>query len=156
MYVIGPDGDPRPESDVVAWARNKAATDWAVAKTDVGDVRVSTVFLGVDHSFGGGIPILYKTMIFGGCWDQWQWRHPTRAAALAGHDRAVAAIRDGKTPDDVAAADAAGLLGLIQVIQRMLGGNAQAVSIDELLGVQAVVQSLRGAVDDEIARREAT
>lgn len=30
------------------------------------DVRVSTVFLGLDHCWNGGKPILWETMIFGG------------------------------------------------------------------------------------------
>lgn len=29
------------------------------------EIRVSTVFLGLDHSFGGSRPLLFETMIFG-------------------------------------------------------------------------------------------
>lgn len=36
-----------------------------VALTDLGGVRVSTVFLGVDHGFGSSSrPVLFETMIF--------------------------------------------------------------------------------------------
>ena len=62
-------------------------------------VRVSTVFLGTDHNCLDGPPILYETMIFGGPWDKSQWRHHTRAEAIAAHDQIVAAVRDGKDPD---------------------------------------------------------
>lgn len=55
------------------------------------EVWVSTVWLGIDHSFGTpGPPIIFETMIFGGPHDQEQWRYSTEAAALAGHDQAVA------------------------------------------------------------------
>src|SRR5258706_13563526 len=47
-------------------ARWFQTSDRHVAKTDFGDVRVSTVFLGFDRSFGQGPPLLFETMIFGG------------------------------------------------------------------------------------------
>lgn len=49
---------------------------------------VSTVYLGLDHAFGGGPPLIYETMIFGGPNDQYQDRYTTREQALAGHRRA--------------------------------------------------------------------
>ena len=56
------------------------------------DIRVSTVFLGVDHRFNfsgdDGPPILFETMIFGGQHDQYQDRYCTYDQALAGHQRA--------------------------------------------------------------------
>lgn len=75
-----------------------------VAWTDVAEgVEVSTVWLGIDYSFGRGTPLIYETMIFGGKHDQEQWRHPNRTAALAGHDQAVALAREalrGAAKDD--------------------------------------------------------
>lgn len=60
-------------------------------KTEVGIVRVSTVFLGIDHNFYCvGPPILWETMIFGGPHDQYQHRCSTREEALEMHRRAVA------------------------------------------------------------------
>ena len=54
-------------------------------------VRVSTVFLGLDHShFPGGPPVLFETMIFGGAHDQFQARYTTYEAALVGHQSAIA------------------------------------------------------------------
>jgi len=53
-------------------------------------VRISTVFLGLDHNFSGtGPPLLYETMIFGGKYDQHQQRYATKAEALAGHKKCV-------------------------------------------------------------------
>lgn len=66
-----------------------------VARTQVGQLFVSTVWLGIDHSWGGGPPLIFETMIFGpGLWSElWVERYPTEVAALAGHDRAVAVAR---------------------------------------------------------------
>ena len=64
-------------------------------KTDNGEiVTVSTVFLGLDHSFGDGPPLLFETMIFGGAQDGRNERYEDRATALAGHERAMALVRD--------------------------------------------------------------
>lgn len=61
-----------------------------VAWTSVGDVVISTVFLGMDHSFGmGGPPILFETMVFGGLLDKEQERYSTREEAKAGHKAMV-------------------------------------------------------------------
>ena len=44
-------------------------------------VRVCTVFLGIDVSFGIGQPILFETMVLGGKWDRELYRYRTWAAA---------------------------------------------------------------------------
>lgn len=54
-----------------------------------GKVRVSTIFLCIDHGWGEGPPIIFETMVFGGPLDQEQWRYSTEAQALAGHARAI-------------------------------------------------------------------
>ena len=46
---------------------------------------VSTVFLGLDHAFDGGTPLLFETMIFGGEHDEYQERYATWDEAEAGH-----------------------------------------------------------------------
>jgi hypothetical protein len=71
--------------------------------TEVGDVEVSTVFLGLDHGWDDGPPVLFETMTFGGGQDtnEWQWRYTTRAAAQAGHDAIVAALRAGTPLGDL-------------------------------------------------------
>lgn len=69
-----------------------------VAQTKTGEAFVSTVFLGLDHSFGEGAPLYFETMIFGGPEDQSQWRYTTWAQAEAGHARVVAALEAGIEP----------------------------------------------------------
>ena len=56
------------------------------------DVRVSTVFLGLDHSFGGPRPILFETMAFVDNKDVGCERYSTWAEAKAGHQRWVKKI----------------------------------------------------------------
>ena len=36
-----------------------------VAKDTMGGCVISTVFIGLDHNFGEGLPLLFETMIFG-------------------------------------------------------------------------------------------
>lgn len=76
-----------------------------VDKTELpGNIEVSTVFLGLDHSFyflkKNYVPILFETMVRGGEHDQWQDRYATWDEAQAGHDRVVAALQRGESPCD--------------------------------------------------------
>lgn len=67
-----------------------------VATTMIGDWMVSTVLLGLDYNFlRNGPPIIFETMIFegGSATDLYTDRYPTEEAALAGHDQAVAFLR---------------------------------------------------------------
>jgi hypothetical protein len=64
-----------------------------VQQDKIGNVKVSTVFLGLDHNYSlDGPPLLYETMIFGGEHDQYQERYATRDEALAGHRAALLLI----------------------------------------------------------------
>ena len=75
------------------WAIWFGIADRTVKKTTIsGDVEVSTVFLGIDHQFGDGPPLLFETMIFGGKRDQEQWRYTTWDEAEAGHDMVIASL----------------------------------------------------------------
>jgi hypothetical protein len=53
------------------------------------DIHVSTVFLGLDHAWNSGIPVLWETMIFGGEHDQYQERYTSYKDALEGHQIAL-------------------------------------------------------------------
>lgn len=78
--------------DLMTWARWFETHDRHVVNDILPDgVRVSTVFLGLDHSFSlNGLPILFETIIFGGSHDQYMDRYHTRDEAIAGHAKAVA------------------------------------------------------------------
>jgi hypothetical protein len=58
---------PTPCFDPQEWARwfENSLPERVVAKTTVGPVEVSTVFIGLDHSFGDNKPRLFETMCFG-------------------------------------------------------------------------------------------
>lgn len=74
-----------------------------VDRADVGDAEVSTVFLGIDHSFGGDrVPLLFETMIFGGPFDEYTERHTSWQDAQRRHDEIVAQLRAGTFSRDAA------------------------------------------------------
>lgn len=74
------------------WVAN-FALDRRVAVTDLGKLgRVSTVFLGMNHAYGGGPPLIFETMIFDGPMDQYMDRYSTEDEALDGHGFAVLAL----------------------------------------------------------------
>lgn len=64
----------------------------------VGPAQVSTVFLRLDHGFGG-TPLWFETMIFGGDHDGWHDRYHTYDEAETGHKRVVEALKAGHSPD---------------------------------------------------------
>ena len=84
------EGKTPKKVDLMTWAKWFEKAERHVAKTEKDGVKVSTVFLGVDHSFGDGPPLLYETMIFGGEHDQYQERFQDWDAAVAGHAIACA------------------------------------------------------------------
>lgn len=75
--------------DLTMWAQWMETADRKVDENIMGDVRVSTVFLGLDYSFGGGSALLFETMIFGGPHDGYQRRYSTWNEAEHGHKAAV-------------------------------------------------------------------
>jgi hypothetical protein len=111
-YILNEAGEPVAEPDLMAWGRWFETAGRHLADDEVGDVRVSTVFLGLDHRFGDGPPVLWETMVFGApklrelfgrermirddLGDQFdqlgQRRYTSRAEALQGHAEALAAV----------------------------------------------------------------
>jgi len=92
-YVL--DGKyPRKVEDLLEWAKLFETTDRIVAEDWIGDVRISTIFMGLDHRFGAGPPLLFETMIFEGDKD-YQTRCTTWVQAEAMHVKAVAFARSG-------------------------------------------------------------
>jgi hypothetical protein len=82
-------------SDLMEWGKWMETGNRHVAQDTVGDIRISTVFLGLDHSFGGSRPMLFETMIFGGPHDGYQDRCSTWDDAEKIHSEAVAMARSG-------------------------------------------------------------
>lgn len=92
-YVLNDQGEPELCDDVVAWSYWFETADRVVKQDDFGGVMVSTVFLGLDHSFGEGPPVLYETLVFGGKLDDEQERYSTRKEAEQGHERMVSRLK---------------------------------------------------------------
>ena len=71
-----------------------------VQQTELGNSVVSTVFLGLDYSFGDnlGIPILYETMVFGGALADEMQRYSTKEQALEGHREMCNRVREAEAP----------------------------------------------------------
>lgn len=84
-----------PEPDFLKWAEWFEVIENRIVATDflpLG-VMISTVFLGIDHSFlSDSDPILFETMIFGGEFDGYQERYSTWEQAEEGHKKLIELI----------------------------------------------------------------
>lgn len=74
-----------PCDDILEWGKWVKKAERHVADDRKNDIRVSTVFLGLDHSFGQGPPLLFETMVFGGEHDGDMDRYSTWKEAEQGH-----------------------------------------------------------------------
>jgi hypothetical protein len=86
--------EPEEEPDLLKWAKwFENAPGRIVKQEQIGEYRVSTVFLGMNHNFGDGAPLLFETMVFGGDQDgEYQKRCSTWDEAEAMHAQAVAGV----------------------------------------------------------------
>lgn len=81
------------------WGRFFNSPERHLAKDLVGEHFVSTVFLGMDHSFLDGPPLWFETMVFcqkehHNCqWDDECRRYSTHAEALAGHQKIIKELK---------------------------------------------------------------
>jgi hypothetical protein len=74
-------------SSLYEWVEWFESADRVVRQEERAGVRLSTVFLGIDHRFGDGPgpPLVFETMIFGGERDGDCWRYATWDEAESGH-----------------------------------------------------------------------
>ena len=95
-YILDENHQPVKCDDLMKWANWFENADRKVAKTELSnDVKVSTVFLGLDYNFSeGGTPVLFETMIFGGKFDQEMDRYSTWDEAEKGHEKMVVKARE--------------------------------------------------------------
>lgn len=75
----------------LAWGRWFEKERYPIGRDYIGDVRVSTVFLGIDHS-------LFETMIFGGERSEETHRYKTWDEARQGHLAIVGSLSPTKEP----------------------------------------------------------
>lgn len=90
-----------PIHDLFEWAKWFETADRQIDVSQVGGYMISTIFLGIDHGFGGR-PLWFETMVFGGekFWrdyfeEQYMERYETFDEAKAGHERITNLIKSG-------------------------------------------------------------
>ena len=87
-YILNKDNITIKCNDLRKWGQwfenNKNLR--CVALHQLNNLKVSTVFLGIDHNWSEkGPPLLFETMIFGGVYNQTCQRYSTYIEALKGH-----------------------------------------------------------------------
>lgn len=77
--------------DLMEWGMKLEDLEYKVVARDEleSGVVISTVWLGLDHQWGDGPPLIFETMVFGGPNDQDQYRYSTEDEARAGHAEIV-------------------------------------------------------------------
>jgi hypothetical protein len=88
-YILDKKGNPKVCNDLLEWVNwfETSMPARRVAEDKVGRKNISTVFLGIDHSFGAGKPLLYETMIFPD--EELFERYSTKRLAILGHKKCV-------------------------------------------------------------------
>jgi len=114
MYYA-PDGEPLSQDEWIelfekrredmspeSWWRKHTEIDNLWEGGNAEPIRVSTVWLGLDHGFLGP-PLFWETMVFGSMFTECQWRYGSRQAAFDEHELICDAIRAGHDPEQVLA-----------------------------------------------------
>lgn len=106
-HYILVDKEPVVCKDLEEWARFMAQDDSRrVALDEIHGVRISTVFLGLDHNWAGnGGPVLFETLI---TWEDHDeiLRYETYQEALDGHAVILKAVKDHFEPKGITAEQA--------------------------------------------------
>lgn len=84
-----------PCDDLLLWGTWLEENDRHVGDDQIDDIRISTVFLGLDRSFvESAQPILFETMLFGGPINQDGCRYEDIESAESGHETAVSCAKE--------------------------------------------------------------
>lgn len=99
-YVLDDDGAPRPVENVLEWGKwfaengERRVLLQTHLRAQGGDMAVSSVFLGIDHGFTEGEPVLWETMVFDSPdGNRYQRRFTDPKACLAYHALLLADFR---------------------------------------------------------------
>lgn len=117
-YILDESGEAKEITDIVEWAKWIQTGNRRIAEDEVGNYTVSTVFLGLDFSFGKDSgPLLFETMVFVGELDTAKYmgainvvdavkvvskdgyfkRYGTRKEAEEGHKKIVESVKEDLT-----------------------------------------------------------
>jgi hypothetical protein len=87
--------DGTPCENVLEWARDFGEDRRVKQETLQNGYFVSTVFLGLDHNFSGGPPLIFETMVFAPSGEELDIeRYSTEESAKAGHEEMVRRWRE--------------------------------------------------------------
>ena len=91
-YIL--DGHQAVPCDLMTWAHwiETAGGVRRVAEKHIGVSRVSTVFLGLNHAFDDGPPLIFETMVFSGPLAETCERYSTWEEAERGHAEMVSRV----------------------------------------------------------------
>jgi len=99
-YFLNPDHTYR-KCSLMEWGKQLQTMDRQVADDNFNDCRVSTVWLGTDHNYWGGPPLVFETMIFKEGSDIYCERYTTWQEAEEGHQKAIQWVLDGCKEDEL-------------------------------------------------------
>ena len=85
MYYVMNDKKEVKKTDLHTWSLAFKKMDRQIDRTTLRGADISTVFLGLDHGYQEGKPLIFETMVFGGKLDQEQMRCSTYQEALDMH-----------------------------------------------------------------------
>lgn len=89
FYYLTKTHQIRKTSKLETWAVIMSSPHRIIKQETVGNYYISTVFLGIDHAFNGGKPILFETMLFSKLPNHQTERYHTWNEALKGHKKWV-------------------------------------------------------------------
>lgn len=94
FYMLDEDHNIVVTNDIYEWEKSLDYENRRIAEDFVMGVRISTVFLGIDHGWDEhGPPILFETMVFGGNLDGEIDRYPTYKESKQGHADMLRRVR---------------------------------------------------------------
>tara|TARA_R110000868_G_C10972576_1_gene770499 strand:- start:30019 stop:30333 length:315 start_codon:yes stop_codon:yes gene_type:complete len=101
FYYLNDDHTVRPCS-CAEWAEQFESIERHVAEDRIDGFFISTVWLGNNHNYFGGRPLLFETMVFKGDSgsDEYCDRYATWDEAVEGHKKAVQWVKDGCKNED--------------------------------------------------------
>jgi hypothetical protein len=95
LYLLDKNNEPVPIEDMITWVTGYSRMDRVVGRDQIDRITISTVFLGLDHNYSGvGGPVLWETMVFGGCMNGDMHRYRSHADAVSGHREVLSMVLD--------------------------------------------------------------
>jgi len=89
--------------DLIEWSQWMETADRRVARDKIGDIVITTMFLGLDRNISRtSSPILFETIILGGNFDKHREQYHNWEEAEAGHQHWVEKVRNAVSYAEVA------------------------------------------------------